>query len=176
MFMCSTVMLKVFTIYLVDDRNVLDTSPGEFVLDMLSERKLSQVDMQFVRSRVNKLVRTTFTKAIEDLKADLKRECCHHSHLLNNVSLKMNGDLFQGLRTQYTQTEYFTSNFGMVMPRKEKLPVRPEDFGRQRAGEPQQFKQQDYVYIPILLQLEQILNIEDIYKETKRKKPLGRGS
>jgi hypothetical protein len=153
----------------------VDTAPGSFVLDM-SERKLSQVDMQFVMSGVNKLVQSTVLKTFEELKVRLSSDGCNHSKVLDDILHKMNEtDLFQGLHNQSNQIEYFTSKFGLVMPRKELLPVRTEDFGRFRAGQPQQFNQQNYIYVPIIPQLQHLLNIIDVYDEVKRPKPNMKG-
>jgi hypothetical protein len=77
---------------------------------------------------------------------------------------------FAGLDTQHNQIQYFIKNYGLVMPRKVTLPTRPEDFGRFRTGHSQEFRPQNYVYIPILPQLEKLLNMKDVYDEIRKQK------
>ena len=71
--------------------------------------------------------------------------------------------LFEKLRTAYSQNKFFQKEFGLIMPEKIQLPLRVEDHGRFKAGKSKSFRRQDYVVVPLLPQLEQILNMEDVY-------------
>ena len=73
------------------------------------------------------------------------------------------------------QIKYFTENFGLVMPEKQKLSIWPEDFRRVRTGKAQELKQQDFIYVPLVAQLKVLLNITDVYKEIMKPKPLTHG-
>lgn len=58
----------------------------------------------------------------------------------------------------------------MIKPVRVPLPAGAEDFGRHRTGMDQSFKVKDYFYVPLLPQLERILNFIDVYDEIMRKK------
>ena len=51
------------------------------------------------------------------------------------------------------------------MPVKIPLPQLTQDFGRHSTGKEQEFRVQDYVYVPLLPQLEKLLNMPDIHRE-----------
>jgi len=50
------------------------------------------------------------------------------------------------------------------MPIQIKLPSRPEDYCRVLTGRDQKLRKQDYTYVPLLSQLEKLLQMEDVYK------------
>jgi hypothetical protein len=61
---------------------------------------------------------------------------------------------------------------GMIEPVNIVLPSQAADFGRHKTGKDQHFKPNKYIYIPILKQLERILNLKDIYSEVNEIKKL----
>lgn len=74
-------------------------------------------------------------------------------------------DLFKGLKDQRAQNLYFARHYGMTQPTKVDLPSRLADFGRHITGSMQQYKNKQFVYVPILKQLERILNFSDVFDE-----------
>jgi hypothetical protein len=51
----------------------------------------------------------------------------------------------------------------MIEPVNIVLPIQAADFGRHKTGKDQHFKPKKYIYVPILKQLERILNFKDVY-------------
>ena len=99
------------------------------------------------------------------------------SSLINELNAEeLIPDLFAGLKSQYSQINFFKTNFGLIMPLTVNLPAIPQDFGRHKTRSRQSFKQQNYVCVPLIDQLEQLLNIEDIYHEIMEKPVVSHGS
>ncbi len=58
----------------------------------------------------------------------------------------------------------------MIEPVNIKLPIQTADFGRHKTGKDQHFKPKTYIYVPILKQLERILNFKDVFHEVVKVK------
>ena len=58
----------------------------------------------------------------------------------------------------------------MVEPKKIPLPVLPEDFRRHRSRQDKKFHNQDYVVVPLLPQLAQLVKNTHVYREIKKKR------
>lgn len=58
---------------------------------------------------------------------------------------------------------YLHFHSGMIQPKTIDLPVDSQDFGRHRSGKDQHFKKKNFIYIPIVPQLEAYLNFEDVF-------------
>lgn len=74
--------------------------------------------------------------------------------------------LFDDLRTKRGRMPYLKTKFGLVPPKEIYLPMNfDHDFRRHRQGCDQYFKHQNYQYIPLFKQLQQILSVQDIYQK-----------
>lgn len=148
----------------------LNVATGQFLMSLLADQKLTQVDMQMIMKHVQNLVNMSNAVTIREVEALLKQHNCHHTHVLENLDARnIAPDLFHGLHTQHSQIKFFQDKFGLIMPITVKLPQIEEDFGRHRTRMDQHFRQQSYVRIPVLQQLEQYLNIDDVYYEVMEK-------
>ena len=58
---------------------------GELILELLSERKLSQVDTQFVIASVEKLLKSTVSKTIEKAKTMIVTEGFNNADVLDSI-------------------------------------------------------------------------------------------
>lgn len=58
----------------------------------------------------------------------------------------------------------------MILPQTITLPVGPIDYGRHRTGKSQHYKEKEYIYIPLLLQLEKYLNFADVSEAISKPK------
>ncbi len=89
------------------------------------------------------------------------------SDVIENLS---HSDIFQNVHNHRAQNAEFISQLGMIKPRVKLLPVSVDDFGRHNAGKPQSFRKPHYMSIPLLDQLERILNFPDVMAEIRREK------
>lgn len=141
---------------------------GKFVMDALAERNCAQLDVQFFMDGATKLLQARVEQALNDCKKMIVEEKMDPNEAFECLKLG-NRDLdpFRGLRTQYSQIKFFKNNFDLVMPLKIELPLIPEDLVRTRTGKERTFRKQDYVYVPLLSQLEKLLSMRDVYREVK---------
>ena len=144
----------------------LSVAAGKFVMTMLADQKQTQVDMQLIMKGVQSLVETAVGTTLSEIKSLLIRENCSHADSLQSLEAKhIVPDVFCGLHTQYSQIKYFKEQFGLIMPKTITLPLLPADFGRHNTRRDQRFRPQTYVYISLLDQIEQLLNVKDFYDE-----------
>jgi len=146
-------------------------------MHLLAEHKQSQVEVQSSMAVVEVLVKKAVNYSLEVVQSVLAKEACSHSSLINKLNAEeLIPDLFAGLKTQYSQIHFSKTTFGLIMPLTVKLPVIPQDFGRHKTRSRQSYEQQNYVCVPLIDQLEQLLNIEDIYDEIMEKPIVSHGS
>lgn len=144
----------------------INVAAGNLVMHLLAEHKQTQVEVQSVMKVVKELVDTAVNVALDEAKAVLKQSGCHHVAAIQDIDAKsVIPNLFFGLNTQYSQINFFKKNFGLIMPETVSLPLIPEDFGRHKTRAPQSVLQQNYVCVPMLDQIEQMLNVDDIHYE-----------
>lgn len=138
-------------------------------MDSLAERCFSQVDVQFLMNAVTDLMKKRVNETLSTFKDLVQKENMDVEEVFNLLQQENNTvDPFRGLRTQYSQIKFFKDNFDLIMPIKISLPMIPEDYGRHKTAKERIFRKQDYVYVPILPQLEKLLNIEDLYREINK--------
>lgn len=146
---------------------------ARFVMRILADQKFSQIDVQYVMKETGILMEAVVNEKLEEMDRKLKEEGCDHSRLIEDLKNSFTGDeIFNGLKNQYQQQKYFKQHFGMIPPTKVDL-TGCEEFRRKRTGQPLEFQKENYIYVPLLDQLEAILNFDDVYKEifkTKVKK------
>lgn len=144
----------------------VSVAAGKFVMTMLADQKQTQVDMQLIMKGVQTLVHKAVDATLSEIRQLLVRESCSHVNSLNALQASdVVPDVFRGLRTQYSQINYFKNKFGLIMPTTITLPLIPADFGRHSTRRDQRFRPQTYVYISPLDQIEQLLNVKDFYDQ-----------
>ncbi len=140
-------------------------------MKMLADQKETQVGLQAIMKGVQTLVHKAVNITIREFKDLLNKDGCSHTDALKYFTAEnIIPDVFVGLHTQHSQIKHFKQHFGLIMPQTITMPSIPEDFGRHKTRCDQSFRQQTYVHISILDQIEQILNVSDIYYEIMTKK------
>ncbi len=142
---------------------------ARYVMHMLAEHKQTQVEMPSSMTVVDHLVKKAVNFSLDRVKSLLAKEECSHLSLIP--------DLFAWLKSQYSQIEYFKKSFGLIMPTTITLQRIPQDFCRHKTigqsinwDQPRQSsRQQSYVCVSLIDQIEQLLNIDDIYTEIMEK-------
>lgn len=130
--------------------DALKLEGGKFILAALADENLAQSSIEKILPRVFSLMQL------------VERRCKGELH----DSANHMPNIFEGISTMRGQIPFFKKHFGLVMPTEVKLPLNINtDFGRHAVRRAQYFKQQSYVYVPLLDQLEVLLNIDDIYNE-----------
>jgi hypothetical protein len=145
--------------------DVPQVAAAEFVLNMLGDNKLNQVQLQSVMDGANSLVRDVVKKTLDSVNHLLTQSGCDHSVIIGDLKLenKMSLNFFHEFRDQYNQIKYFKQHHGLIMPQKIKLPFLSTNFGRRQVGQGQHFFSEDFVFVSLLDQMEQLLNIPEIY-------------
>lgn len=151
-----------------------------YVLQLLEERKLTQVDLQAIMKMTNVLVNQSVASTLAEAVQSLNDEGYQKSATLENM-IKIYStphtapNVFDGLDTQYSQRKCFAERFGLISPVVERLEKRIEDFGRHRTGKSQSQKRQSYVRVPLIPQLEYFLNLDGVFVELSKRKPRREG-
>ena len=83
--------------------------------------------------------------------------------------------LFHSVRNQQSQMKYFESKFGLILPVKESLPPVPGQLKRKRTTGDQKQTENFFYRIPLLKQLERLLNFKDVYAEVNKAHTSQRG-
>lgn len=161
----SEIIVSADTSSLASNSKNLMTCVGEFVMDMLADQKQTQTSVQMTIKGVNNLVKKVVDIKIKEAITLLRQAECEHTESLAVMQREVGDiDLFCGLKSQHSQQIYFSRYCNLIMPTKIKLPSRPEDYGRVSTGRDQKLRKQDYTYVPLLPQLEKLLQMEDVYK------------
>ena len=143
-----------------------DLQSANFVMELLSG-KLTQVAVKTIMAATNVLIKKAIENTLEEASEMLRVNGCSHSSLIDDMRMenqKATMNLFQHVRDQHNQTIFFKEHFGMIMPKKIKLPFLPNNFGRVCVGKDQEFYTNEFVVVSLLEQIEQLLNIPDIYE------------
>ncbi len=76
---------------------------------------------------------------------------------------------FSGLDNQHNQIQFFLSKTTVLLCKKSEFTY---SYGRfwKIQNRTQEFREQNYFYIPLIPQLEKLLNMRDIYNEIKKQK------
>lgn len=135
---------------------------GLYILTLLEERKMNQVDIQVIMKATTKLIDQAVSTKLGEAVTLLQAAGCSHVPAIEHLA-DTQADHFRHLKSQHLQQKFFVENFGMVKPVKIFLPLLDKDFGRVRTGMPQKRKQQSFVYISLIDQLEKLINKDDIY-------------
>nr|CAH0100559.1 unnamed protein product [Daphnia galeata] len=143
---------------------------ADFVLNMLTEQKLTQVNVQYVMEAATTLINETVKHRLQEYISFL--ETNNHDRYAQITLLDYKEDPFVLLRNQCGQNKYFATHFGMIETVRIDLPFGAADYRRHRTGRRQSFKVKDYFYVPLLKQLEKILNFTDVYDEVMLRKPV----
>ncbi len=144
---------------------------------MLAEHKQIQVEMQSSMKVVDDLVKKAVNFSLDVVKSLLANEECSHLSLISQLKAEeLIPDLFAGLKTQYSQIKYCKKRFGLIMPTTITLPRIPQDFGRHKTRSRQSSRQQSYVCVSLIDQIEHLLNIDDIYTEIMEKPVISHSS
>ena len=142
---------------------VPNVATAEFVLRMLEDNKLNQVQLQSVMEGTNSLLRDTVNRTLESVHHLLRQSGCDHSMIVEQLKLdNMSENVFHQFRDQYNQRKYFKEHFSLIMPQKIELPFLPTNFSRRKVGEDQHLFNEEYVFVSLLDQIEQMLNIPEI--------------
>ena len=150
-----------------------DLNAGNFVMNLLAEQKLTQVDMQAVMSGTDLLIKKKLEELINEASVQLQESGCSDEQLeiLQNLKTNfMNHDTFTNLKTQHSQIVYFKKKLGLLMPIKVKLPSKPGTLKRMKSGKHRQAVKEHFIYVPLIDQLQRILNMKDVYSEIKKAK------
>lgn len=128
----------------------------------MASNKLPESTVIGIIPQVGNLIKAAVTSFAEDVKKLLPdNEAINKALEDQHVP-----DYFDHVRTVKRQQIYFREQHGMVSPKLVDLPLLyNKDYGRHNSGKDQFFKNKQYVYISILDQLRQILNIRDVYHE-----------
>jgi hypothetical protein len=136
---------------------------AEFVLRMLEDNKLNQVQLQSVMEGTNSLLRDTVNRTLESVNHLLRQSGCDHSVIVEELKLdNMSENVFHQFRDQYNQRKYFKEHFSLIMPQKIELPFLPTNFSRRKVGQDQHLFNEKYVFVSLLDQIELLLNIPEI--------------
>jgi hypothetical protein len=158
---------------LIGQHQDIELHAGNFVMKLLAEQKLSQVDMQAVMSGTDLLIKKKLEDLINEASAQLEESGCSNEQLeiLRNLRTNfMNHDMFTNLKTQHSQINFFKKNLGLLMPIKVKLPSKPGTLKRTKSGKQRQAVKEHFIYVPLIDQLQRILNMKDVYSEIKKAK------
>ncbi|KAK4007160.1 hypothetical protein OUZ56_012322 [Daphnia magna] len=107
----------------------LGTLAADFILKLLTEQKLTQVNIKYVMNAGRQLVNNSVNNKLQE---DIRL-----------ITFKVFLDLWEEPILR-----------GMIEPVNIKLPIQRADFGRHKTGKDQHFKPKTYIYVPILKQLE----------------------
>ncbi|XP_045030405.1 uncharacterized protein LOC116935148 [Daphnia magna] len=140
----------------------------EFVLKLLAEQKLNHVNVQYVTHQSKALISHCVNLKMAQVLSVLEENGID-STCLNDV-IQSHENPFIELQTQYSQNKFFVRQFRMILPQTITLPVGPKDYGRHRTGKSQHYKEKEYIYIPLLLQLEKYLNFADVSEAISKPK------
>ena len=137
---------------------------------MRADYKMTQTTLQGVMKGTDKLVKSKVEDILNEASGRIAsgedpQEVIDAMKLNNKI-----GSMFDGLEYQEKQQMFFKKNFGMVEPKKIPLPVLPEDFRRHRTRQDKKFHNQDYVVVPLLPQLAQLVKNTHVYREIKKKR------
>ena len=72
------------------------------------------------------------------------------------------------VRNQQSQIKYFESKLGLILPVKESLPPVPGQLKRKRTTGDQKQTENFFYRIPLLKQLERLINFKDVYAEVNK--------
>ena len=136
---------------------------AEFVLNLLTERKMNQVSVQYVIGETTKLVNNVMDAQLEKLKTLLQSNGIDTS-CLTQATFDAKAELFQGMQNQRSQNIYFHRHYGMIKPIQVNLKPSSQDVGRHRTGRDQFKKQPKYIYVPLLQLLERLMQFKDLAK------------
>ena len=139
------------------------STAAAYILDLLSERKMNQVSVQYVMTQTSNLVNKVMEVQLSKIKRDLQLQGVDIS-VLNSLSFDSKINLFSNLKTQYSQNAYFAREFGMIVPTKIFLQPTSIDIGRHKTGKDQCLKKPSYVYVSLLKTIERLLNFTDVDK------------
>ena len=145
---------------------------AEYVLTLLSDRTLNQVDLQLVMDQTTNLVQQVVSAKLNEVVEALTEapgENVDTAVIIADAVQSTTG-LFSHVKNQKKQVKYFVQNYGMITPIVKILPERIEDFCRVRTGEDQTYRKKGLVYLSLLKQLEQSLNFPDVMDEIEKTK------
>lgn len=116
------------------------------------------------------LIKLAVSSQLNQVKV-LSEEGVHLAEAIQQVEENLScTDIFSGLHSQYSQIKYFKEKFNLIMPVKIQLPSIPTDYCRLKTNQELEIKVNYSVYVPILEQLEHILNVHEIWEEIKKTK------
>ena len=123
------------------------------------------------------LVQTEVLNMLNHVSTLLSINGCSEEHvnLVNDLKNSvMERRLFHRVRNKKKQIKYFQEKFGLILPEQERLPTVPGQLKKRRETDPEQTENSFY-RIPLLKQLERILNFKDVYAEVNKVHTLQRG-
>lgn len=146
------------------------------MLQLLEERKLTQVDLQLIMKMKNVLVSQSIASTLAKVVQSLNNEVFEKLETLERImkiysSPHTAPNIFHGLATQYSQRQCFIQRFGLVSLIVEWLDNQIEDFGRNRTGKTEAQKRQSYVRVLLIPQLQYFLNLDGVFVELCKRKP-----
>ena len=126
---------------------------------------MTQTDLSAVMDGANNLMKNEVSELISSIKSELQDNGCSDDviqTLNRHRDLFMKEDVFKSVRNQYLQIKFFKNNYGLIMPSKIILPVIEDGFVRKRTNQAQKLKKEHYFIVPMISQLEQLLNFGDL--------------
>ncbi|EFX61764.1 hypothetical protein DAPPUDRAFT_338203 [Daphnia pulex] len=117
--------------------NDLGLIAGDFVLNLLAEQKMTQVNIKYVMDVGTNLLNEAVNRKLQE---------AFHLILENNfdpmsaLSSLLDCKDKPFVTHQSTQNKYFVKHFGMIEAERITLPVQAADFGRHKTGKDQHFK------------------------------------
>lgn len=119
--MCYDILLfHTNTVFFLFSESVL------FLLNLSHERFFNQVDLKTVMEATQKFLNKEIVTVLSRTITQLEKAGCTHTECVSQLEGLYKSlfapDLFQGLKTQYRQHQYYTKHFGMINPTKVFLP------------------------------------------------------
>ena len=147
---------------------------GLYLLELLEGRKLNQVDVQEITKKTNTLVNEVSVSRLKEASTILQNTGCTHTEaiapMIETLTSQFAPDLFHHLRNTYQQQKFFEDKFNLINPKVIILPESEEYFGRVQTGKPQAQKEQSYIVVSLLDQLELLLQRDDVYAQVMQNK------
>ena len=165
---------STFNLHNIVDRHNIELNAGKFVMNLLGEQKLSQVDIQSVMCGTDLLMKQEVEGLLDEAEAQLLESGCSDEQVEILKKLKENflkQSVFTNLRNQHSQIRFFQQHFGLQMPIKINLPSKPGiQMKRTKSGKKRRSVKDHFVYVPLIDQLNRILNMKDVYLEITKAK------
>lgn len=94
--------------------NSMDEASGRFILKLLAEQKLNQVNIQCIMNETTSIIKTAVKRKLNDVSAFLASKNVRNGSCVLN-QLEEVEDPFILLKNQRKQNQFFTKHFGIYI-------------------------------------------------------------